>query len=86
MKQLTIRGVDENLHKTLQNKANQQGLSMNQYVLRLIKESVGLAARSSLEQEFFDLDSLAGTWSEAEYAEFIRTLDEQRQPDKDLWP
>jgi len=85
MKQLTIRGVDEKLHKTLQNKANQQGVSMNRYVLYLIKESVGLAARSLPEQEFDDLDNLAGTWTEAEYAEFVTNLDEQRQIDEEMW-
>lgn len=85
MKQLTIRGVDEKLHQTLQNKADQQGLSMNRYVLYLIKESVGMAASSLPAQEFDDLDALAGTWSEAEYAEFANNLEAQRQIDTEMW-
>ena len=85
MKQLTVRGVDEKLHQTLQNKANQQGVSMNRYVLHLIKESVGLAAGSLPEQEFDDLDALAGTWTEAEFAEFANNLDAQRQIDAEMW-
>ncbi|MBK8903446.1 MAG: toxin-antitoxin system HicB family antitoxin [Anaerolineaceae bacterium] len=85
MKQLTIRGVDEKLHETLQNKANQQGLSLNRYVLHLIKESVGLAASSLPEQEFDDLDDLAGTWTEAEYTEFANNLDAQRKIDAEMW-
>lgn len=58
---------------------------MNRYVLHLIKESVGLAAYSLPEQEFDDLDNLAGTWTEAEYAEFINNLDAQRQIDAEMW-
>ena len=85
MKQLTIRGVDEKLHKTLQNKADQHGVSMNRYVLHLIKESVGLAASSLPEPEFDDLDDLAGTWTEAEYAEFTSSLAGQRQIDAEMW-
>lgn len=85
MKQLTIRGVDEKLHKTLQDKAEQQGVSMNRYVLYLIKESVGLAARGLPEQEFDDLDDLAGTWTEAEYTEFTHSLEEQRPIDAEMW-
>lgn len=85
MKQLTVRGVDEKLHQTLQKKANQQGVSMNRYVLYLIKESVGLATSSLPAQEFDDLDDLAGTWTEAEYAEFATNLDAQRQIDAEMW-
>lgn len=85
MKQLTIRGMDEKLHQTLQNKAKQQGLSMNRYVLYLIKESVGLAVRSLPEQEFDDLDDLAGTWTETEYAEFANNLNAQRPIDEEMW-
>ncbi len=85
MKQLTIRGVDEKLHKTLQNRADQQGVSMNRYVLYLIKESVGLAVSSLPAQEFDDLDALAGTWTEAEYNEFASSLEAQRQIDAEMW-
>ena len=87
MKQLTIRGVDEKLHNTLRRKADQQGMSMNRYVLYLIKESVGLANGTLLpEQAFDDLDALAGTWTQADFAEFEASLNEQRQIDEALWP
>ena len=86
MKQLTIRGVDEKLHQRLRNKARQQGMSINRYVLHLIKESVGLANGGLLqEQEFDDLDELAGTWSQAEFEEFEANLNEQRQIDEGMW-
>jgi DNA polymerase III delta subunit len=86
MKQLTIRGVDEKLHRTIRSKANQQGLSINRYLLYLIKEAVGLANGGLLrEQEFDDLDDLAGTWTEADFEEFEANLKEQRQIDEEIW-
>lgn len=33
MKQLSIRGVDDQLHQELRNRADQRGLSVNRYVL-----------------------------------------------------
>ena len=36
MKQLTIRGVDEKLHRTIRNEASQQGLSINRYLEILV--------------------------------------------------
>jgi DNA polymerase III delta subunit len=86
MKQLTIRGVDEKLHRTIRSKANQQGLSINRYLLHLIKEAVGLANGGLLrEQEFDDLDALAGTWTEDDFEEFEASLKEQRQIDEEIW-
>lgn len=86
MKQLTIRGVDDKLHTILRNKANQQGMSMNRYLLHLIKDSVGLINGGLLnEQVFDDLDELAGTWTQADFEEFEANLHEQRQIDEELW-
>ncbi|MCP4416967.1 MAG: antitoxin [Chloroflexi bacterium] len=86
MKQLTIRGVDEKLHRTIRSKANQQGMSINRYLLHLIKEAVGLANGGLLrKQEFDDLDDLAGTWTEEDFEEFEAILKEQRQIDEEIW-
>ena len=65
MKQLTIRGVDDELHYALRSRADQHGMSINRYVLSVIKESVGLANGGILrDAEFDDLDNLAGTWTQ----------------------
>ena len=71
MKQLTIRGVTDELHHELRIKADQNNMSINRYVLTIIKESVGFAKRGTLQDvEFNDLDELAGSWSKEEYQEF----------------
>ena len=59
MKQLTIRGVDDELHHALRSRAAQHGMSINRYVISVIKESVGLANGGVLrDAEFDDLDDV----------------------------
>ena len=86
MRQLTIRGVDDELHHVLRSRADQQGMSINRYVLSVIKESVGLANGGILrDAEFDDLDDLAGTWTQEDYDEFAVQLQSQRSIDSELW-
>ena len=86
MKQLTIRGVDDELHHALRNNAAQHGMSINRYVLSLIKESLGFTNGGLLrDAEFDDLDSLAGTWTQQDYEEFKGLLQAQRSIDSELW-
>ena len=86
MKQLTIRGVDDELHRALRSRADQHGMSINRYVLSVIKESVGLANGGVLcDAEFDDLDDLAGTWTQEDYDEFKGQLNIQRSIDTELW-
>ena len=86
MVQLTIRGVGEELHRAIKEHAKRRGLSINRYVLSVIRESVGLGSgKKDLEMEFHDLDHLAGTWSQQAYDEFLRDLESQREIDRGLW-
>lgn len=86
MKQLTIRGVSEDLHRKLKSDAELRNQSINRYVLTIIRERVGLSGGDALpEAEFNDLDHLAGTWSEEQYREFQDTLQGQRTIDQELW-
>lgn len=75
-KQMTIRGLDARLERTLRAEAKRRGLSVNRTVLGLLLESTGLAetpARNTAPR-FDDLDHLAGTWSAEEAEEFGRQL------------
>lgn len=86
MKQLTIRGVTDELHYKLKIKADQHNLSINRYVLTIIKKQVGFSDHGLLnDAEFDDLDYLAGTWSQEQYQEFQNLLQGQRTIDPDLW-
>jgi hypothetical protein len=84
--QLTVRGVDDLLHNKLRQEARQRGLSVNRYVLQLLREGVGIKrSYGAADIEYHDLDHLFGTWSAEEVDEFERELAAQRQIDHDLW-
>jgi Antitoxin FitA-like, ribbon-helix-helix len=86
VKQLTIRGVADELHNEIKIKADQHNMSINRYVLALIKKHVGFSDSGLLHgSEYHDLDYLAGTWSQEAYQEFRELLREQRPIDLEMW-
>ncbi len=64
-------------------KAQAEGISLNQAVIRVLEGQLGGRARADAMHH--DLDELAGAWSEGEAAAFERTLAEQRRVDPELW-
>jgi hypothetical protein len=86
-KQLTVRGLDARLERTLRAEAKRRGLSVNRTVLGLLNESTGLAEppARNLTPPFEDLDHLAGTWSVEDTEAFDRQLSSSRQIDEELW-
>lgn len=86
MKQLTIRGVDSNLHHRLKEEAKRHGWSINRYVLAILREASGLdEGNLRATTQYDDLDHLAGTWTQPEFDEFKEELAAQRNIDEDLW-
>jgi plasmid stability protein len=86
MKQLTIRGVDSKLHHHLKVEAHRLGLSINQYVLSILRDALGIDnGKQKASLQHHDLDHLAGTWTQSDVVEFERQLATQRSIDEDLW-
>lgn len=84
--QLTVRGVDKKLHQMLQQEAQKQGMSINKYVLYILRERHNLQEKEKPRYELHhDLDHLAGTWDENDQKEFEHELKTQREIDGDLW-
>ncbi len=77
--QYTIRGVPENLDAALRKEAEQEGLSLNQVVLRKLSQSVS----EPLRKKKRDLSFLRDGWKPD--SNFEAALAEQRQIDPDLW-
>lgn len=84
--QLTVRGVDDALHRRLKSEAQNLGLSVNQYVLEILREAAGQVEKSAPAPRYHDLDDLAGSWDDAAFAEFEALTADQRQIDEALWP
>ena len=86
MKQITVRGIDSDLDRALMREASRRGMSMNRFVLSVLRRALGLDnGEPAGPVEYHDLDHLAGTWTQEEWQEFDQELTRQRSIDEDLW-
>ena len=80
MKTLTIRNVPEDLHEALQSERFRRGSSLNQTVVDLLRQRLGVGtARSN------GLGMLAGGWTDDEFAQFEEAVEPLERIDEDLW-
>lgn len=84
---ITVRNMPPAVAKAVKAKARKEGLSLNKTVVKLLAEATGQAQEhgSTAPVAHHELDHLFGTWSEAEYEEFMEALREQRQIDPRMW-
>jgi hypothetical protein len=85
MPNLSIRGVEDAALQRIKSAASRSGVSVNAYLVELIRREAGLAPAPHRVRHR-DLDDLAGTWSEAEAAEFDVTQRDFASIDPALWP
>lgn len=79
MKNLTIRGIDEDLEKTLKEEAKLRRTSMNKLVLEILRQNL------TKKKYYHDLDHLAGTWTAEEAEEFEKHISPFEQIDEEMW-
>ena len=80
MKNITVRNVPDELAKALQRERTRRGQSLNQTVIDLLKQRLGVGvARSN------GLARLAGTWTEEESARFEDAVAPFERVDEELW-
>jgi hypothetical protein len=81
MRQLTIRGVTDDLARALEQARKQRGSSLNQTVLELLRQGLGLSSNR------FDngLSKLAGTWTKKEFHDFEKNVAAFNQVDEEIW-
>jgi hypothetical protein len=77
-KQLTIRGVSDELAIRLTRLSRESGESVNTMALRMLEHAVGIDARRQRLRRY-------ATWSEDDRVEFERALSDQRVIDDELW-
>lgn len=85
MKTITVRGLDEIIAKNLKRMAEQNGKSVNQFVLDTLKERLGLKKEKKYTVIHHDMDHLFGIWSENEFKRIQGNIDSERKIDKELW-
>ena len=86
LKQLTVRGLEEDVVRELQRIAEEEGLSLNQSVQKLLRRGLGQLETSDDEGVIGDsLDHLFGTWSSEEADEFDKAVADFEVIDESIW-
>jgi hypothetical protein len=83
MAALSLRGIDDRLAAALKAEAQRRAISMNALILDLARQGLGLAATK--RPLYTDLDTLSGSWTADDIAEFERTTAEFEHIDESLW-
>ena len=78
--QYTLRNVPRPLDAALRRRAREEGKSLNEVVLQVLKEALGFLTEPARHR---DLGSVAGSWQEDPETDAV--LSEQRLVDPDLW-
>ena len=85
MKAITIRGIDSSISSKLKHVAENEKKSVNQLVLDMIKQNIGMQKRKKYTITYDDLDHLFGIWTDAEFNKIQSIIDGQRKIDRELW-
>lgn len=86
MKQLTVRGIPDEVEKVIEREAKRKRKSKNKIVVSLLEQATGVKpGKSNRIALYHDLDHLSGLWSAKEAERFEKHLMKQRKIDEDLW-
>ena len=82
MRNLTIRNVPQELAEALEKEKRRRGKSLNQTVLQLLSQCLGVRSGARRRN---GLAKLAGTWTAEEHSEFEHAIASTEQIDVELW-
>ncbi len=82
---ITIQNLDEATEKKLAQEAKRKGLTVEAFILELIQKGINFESENTESNLHTDLDSLAGTWNEAQAIEFLNAINDFEQVDEKLW-
>jgi len=85
MKAITIRGIDSSVASKLKQVAKNEKKSVNQLVVDMIKQHIGMLKTKKYTKKYDDLDHLFGIWTDAEFNKIQGIIDGQRKIDRELW-
>ncbi|MEX2548464.1 MAG: hypothetical protein WD830_11870 [Chloroflexota bacterium] len=80
MKNLTIRNVPDDLHQALTSERARRGLSLNQTVIDLLRQRLGVGISRSN-----GLGRLADRWDDDQFREFENATAAFEGVDEELW-
>ena len=85
MKQLTVRGFDDELAEAIRRVAERDGISLNKAALKLLRKGAGLSENADRANTVgSSLDHLIGAWSRDEADQFDTALEEFEKIDESI--
>ena len=86
MKQLTVRGFDDDLERIIRQLARRERISLNQAALKLLRRGAGLPDGQGDGRNIGDaLDDLFGSWSQDEADALDAALEVFESVDESAW-
>ncbi|MCJ7472964.1 MAG: hypothetical protein MUP02_09180 [Actinobacteria bacterium] len=85
MKTFLLRSLEDNLYKEIKKQAGLNSMSINKYVLSVLRSELGFKEQIKKKKRFTDLDSFSGKWNEEQYYLITQEIKDQRKIDKELW-
>jgi plasmid stability protein len=86
VRQLTVRGFDDELSRRIRRTASRDGTSLNKAVLKLLRRGAGLSTPEvGADRVGSSLDHLIGTWSSRHAGEVDAALERFEAVDEEVW-
>ena len=87
MRQITLRGIPDNIETLAQEEAKSKGVSLNKAFISLLRRGAEQQAspRRKKPSTASEFSKFLGLWKEEDAAAFDESLRQQRDIDKDLW-
>ena len=85
MKQLTVRGLGDELVLAIRRLAARDATSLNRAAVKLMRRGAGLADGPGPNRVGTSLDDLIGTWTDAEADEVDRAMRHFETIDEAMW-
>jgi hypothetical protein len=79
-----LRGITPELMTVLKREAEQQHISVNLLILKLVEQGICYSQQIN-RPKYTELDSLAATWSEADAKDFAEASKDFEKIDEKLW-
>lgn len=76
MKQITIRGIPDEILRIIEKEAKRKKLSMNKALISLFERATGIITKKEAKRLLYhDLGHLWGAWTKEEAASFMKSLE-----------
>jgi hypothetical protein len=86
VKQLTIRGIPDEVERAIRKEAGKKGVSLNKAALAVLERAGGASRRGKRKANLYhDLDHLCGIWNKKQADEMEKHAALHREIDEALW-